>query len=241
MAGEMTAKRPLTRYLPILVIGLVAILGAVFLRDYLGFEALRDNRAALIAFRDAHFFATAAGFIAIYVVIVAFSLPGAAVASLTGGFLFGVVFGTFFNVFAATIGAILIFQAARTGLGEALSRRMDASDGVMHRFREGLRENEISYLFLMRLVPAVPFFLANLIPALLGVGLRNFALTTFFGIMPGALVYTWVGAGLGGVFERGETPNLGIIFEWQILGPILALSALAALPIILKAFGRKAD
>lgn len=240
MGMQATAQSGMSRFLPIIIIAVVAALGFFFLRDYLTFETLRDNRQALLAFRDANFTATALVFVAVYVVIVAFSLPGAAVASLTGGFLFGVFPGTLFNVGAATIGAVAIFLAARMGLGQMLGRRMDASDGAMHRFREGLRENEISYLFLMRLVPAVPFFLANLIPALLGVSLRNFAFTTFFGIMPGALVYTWVGAGLGGVFERGDTPNLGIIFEWQILGPILALSALAALPIILKAFGRKA-
>ena len=100
----------------------------------------------------------------------------------------------------------------------------------------GLKENEISYLFLMRLVPAVPFWFANLAPAFLGVSLRNYLFTTFFGIMPGSAVYVWVGSGLGEVFAQGGTPNLGIIFEWQILGPILALSALSTLPIILKKF-----
>jgi len=91
----------------------------------------------------------------------------------------------------------------------------------------------------MRLVPAVPFFVANLIPALVGVSLWRFAITTFVGIIPGAIVYTSVGAGLGDVFERGESPNLGIIFEPQILLPILGLSALAALPIVLKLFRKK--
>jgi hypothetical protein len=90
-------------------------------------------------------------------------------------------------------------------------------------------------LFLIRLVPAVPFFVANLMPAFLDVPLRRFVISTFFGIMPGAVVYTSVGAGLGEVFARGETPNLGIIFEPQILLPILGLAALAALPIIVKA------
>lgn len=231
----------LVRNMPLAIIGVVAALGYVFLRDFISFEALRDNRLVLLAFRDAHYWATVAGFIGIYVLIVAFSLPGAAVASLTGGFLFGVFPGTFFNVAAATTGAVVIFLAARMGLGEALSRRMEASDGALHAFQQGIRENEISYLFLMRLVPAVPFFLANLIPALLGVGLRNFALTTFLGIMPGALVYTWVGAGLGHVFEQGGTPELGIIFEWQILGPILALCTLAALPIVLRAVNGRND
>ena len=93
--------------------------------------------------------------------------------------------------------------------------------------------NEVSYLLLIRLVPAVPFFAANLMPALLGAKLRNFVLTTFFGIIPGSAVYTYVGVGLGEILDRGESP---IIFEWHILGPILALCALAALPIAIRAF-----
>ena len=91
-------------------------------------------------------------------------------------------------------------------------------------------------LFLIRLVPVVPFFVANLLPAMLGVRLPVFVLTTFFGIIPGAIVYTWVGSGLGEVFEMGQTPDLSIIWDWQILGPILALCALSLLPAILKRF-----
>jgi uncharacterized membrane protein YdjX (TVP38/TMEM64 family) len=161
------------------------------------------------------------------------------VATLTGGFLFGVFPGALFNVTAATIGASALFLAARWGFGERLAARLDASEGRVRQLREGLRENELSVLFLLRLVPAVPFFVANLLPALVGVSLGRFVFTTFFGIIPGALVYTWVGAGLGEVFARGGTPDLGIIFEPQILGPIAALCALAALPILLRAFGRK--
>lgn len=239
----MTTQPPksfsLKRMLPLLGIAVAAVLGAIFLKDYLSFEVLRDNREALIAFRDANYLATALIFVAAYVVIVAFSLPGAAIASLTGGFLFGLVAGSFLNIGSATIGATAIFLAARYGLGEQLARKMDNAEGTIKRFKDGLREDEISYLFLMRLVPAVPFFVANLVPALVGVSLSRFVVTTFFGIIPGGIVYTWIGAGLGEVFARGETPNLGLIFEPYILGPILGLCALAVLPILLKRFKKK--
>ncbi len=232
-------KPGLARRLPLIAIAIVAAVGAFTLRDYLSFEALAENRDRLIAFRDANFALTALGFVAVYVAIVAFSLPGATIATLTGGFLFGVFPGALFNVTAATIGATAIFLAARWGLGDRLAARLDASEGRIARLREGLRENELSVLFLLRLVPAVPFFVANLLPALVSVSLGRFVFTTFFGIVPGAVVYTWVGAGLGEVFARGETPDLGIIFEPQILGPILALCLLAALPILLRILGRK--
>jgi len=84
----------------------------------------------------------------------------------------------------------------------------------------------------------VPFFVANLVPALVGVPLARFVISTFLGIIPGTVVYTSVGAGLGQIFARGETPDLGLIFEPQILLPLLGLCALAALPIVIKALGR---
>lgn len=225
----------LRRALPLIAILIAAGLGFYFLRDYLSFETLRDNREALIAWRDSNYVLAAAVFMLIYIAVVAFSLPGALVMTLTGGFLFGLFPGVLFIVTAATIGALAIFLAARLGLGEQLAAKMDSSGGRITQMKKALNENEVSVMFLMRLVPAVPFFVANLLPALVGVKLRNFALTTFFGILPGSAVYTWVGAGLGEVFARGETPNLGIFFEPQIIGPILGLCALAALPIVIKA------
>jgi|TARA_B110000908_G_scaffold92801_1_gene109939 uncharacterized membrane protein YdjX (TVP38/TMEM64 family) len=224
-----------------LVIGVVAIVGAFALRDYLSFDALRENREALIAFRDSNFALTVLGFVLIYVLIVTFSLPGALIATLTGGFLFGTALGTIVNVTAATIGATLIFSAARMGLGDKLKARMDASDGMVARIKKGLDENQWSMLFFIRLVPAVPFFVANLIPAFLAVPLKRFVISTFVGIIPGSVVYTSVGAGLGEVFARGETPNLGIIFESHILLPILGLCVLSVLPVVIKAVTGKKE
>lgn len=229
-----------SRLLPVAVILSGAVVGWIFLGDYLTFDTLRENREALLDFRDAHYLAVVAAFMAIYVLIVAFSLPGATIATLTGGFLFGLFPGVLLILVSATIGATIIFLAARFGFGEALSARMDASSGRVRRISEAIRENELSALFLIRLVPLVPFFVANLLPALVGVSLHRYVFTTFFGIMPGTAVYTWVGAGLGAVFARGESPNLSIIFEPMVLGPILGLCALAMLPIVLKALrGRK--
>ena len=222
------------RLLPLLVIILVALIVFIAFRDNLSFEALSQNRQLLLDFRDTNFLVTSLVFILVYVVIVAFSLPGATVATLTGGFLFGLFPGVVYNVVAATIGASAIFAAAKMGLGDYLSGKVDSASGRVQKLREGLRENEISVLFLLRLVPAVPFFVANLLPALVGVGFRNFAITTFLGIIPGTLVYTWVGVGLGEVLEAGGVPDFGIIWQWNILGPILALCALAALPIVIR-------
>ncbi|WP_439655658.1 TVP38/TMEM64 family protein [Sulfitobacter marinivivus] len=233
-------KSTIARFGPLALVAVVSLAGLFFLRDYLSFETLRDNREALIAFRDSNYLLTAAVFVLAYVVIVGFSLPGATIATLTGGFLFGTGIGTVFNVAGATLGAIAIFLAARLGLGEMLKARIDASDGVVAKIKRGIDENQWSMLFAIRLVPAVPFFVANLIPAFLDVPLYRFAVSTFLGIIPGAIVYTSVGAGLGAVFARGGTPDLGIIFEPHILLPILGLCALSILPVGIKAVtGRK--
>lgn len=234
-------KNAVLQRLPLIAILLVAVIGAVTLRDYLSFETLAANREALLAFRDSHYGLTVLVFIGVYIGIVAFSLPGATIATLTGGFLFSTFPGALFNMTGATIGATLIFLAARYGCGERLAARMDASDGTVKKIKDGIDENQWSMLFLIRLVPAVPFFVANLVPALVGVPLRRFVVSTFFGIIPGSVVYTSVGAGLGEVFARGETPDLGIIFEPQILVPILGLCLLAALPVVLNAARGKKD
>ena len=230
---------PLLRRLPLLLILAVAVIGLIFFRDQLSFAALRDNREALIAFRDSNYALTVLLFILAYIAIVAFSLPGGLIATLTGGFLFTTFPGVLFNVTGATLGAIVIFLAARWGMGARLAERMEGSEGLVKRIKDGIDENQWEMLFLIRLVPAVPFFLANLLPALVGVPLSRFALTTFLGIIPGTLVYTSVGAGLGEVFARGETPDLGLIFEPHILLPLLGLCALAALPMVLKALRGK--
>ena len=231
----MSDTSPVARRLPLIIILSVAVMGAFFLRDYLTFDALAENREVLIAFRDTNYLLTALIFIGFYILIVGFSLPGATIATLTGGFLFATFPGVLFNVIAATTGATAIFLAARWGGGEKLGAKIKGADGLVKKIKIGIDENQWSMLLLLRLLPAVPFFMANLIPSFLEVPLRRFVISTFIGIIPGTTVYTAVGAGLGEVFARGETPNLGIIFEPAILFPILGLSALTLLPFILKA------
>lgn len=233
-------RRATWRRLPILVILAVAVVGYVGLRDRLGFPALAENREMLLALRDSNYLACVLCFLGVYVVIVAFSLPGATIVSLAGGFLFGTWPGVPLNMLAATAGATIVFTAARAGLGDRLAARMEASEGTMHRIKRGIDENQWSMLFLIRLVPVVPFFVANLAPALFGVPTWRFVVSTFLGIIPGAIVYTSVGAGLGEVFAAGAAPDLGIIFEPKVLLPILGLCLLALLPVLLKAFGRTA-
>ena len=212
-------------------------MGFTLLRDYLSYETLRNNHESLINFKNENYWVTVIIFIISYITLVTFALPGSPIASLTGGFLFGLAFGTFLNVTAAATGATLIFLAAKNGFGNKLTQRIDASEGSIRKIRDGIKRDEISYLFLIRLIPIIPFAVANLVPALFGVSLRNFFFTTYVGIIPGGLVFTWLGSGLSEVFKQNKEPNFSIIFEIYVIGPILCLCLLSFLPIILKKLG----
>jgi uncharacterized membrane protein YdjX (TVP38/TMEM64 family) len=161
------------------------------------------------------------------------------VATIFGGFLFstvvdgipGTILAAAIVVIGATVGATALFLAARTGLGEPLRARAGPN---LRRMEAGFRENAMSYLLVLRLVPLFPFWLVNLVPAFLGVPLRTYVIGTFFGIMPGTFVYASVGSGLGAILEAGESPDLGIIFKAEILIPLLGLALLALIPVIYK-------
>lgn len=228
------------RLLPLIILLAGAGLAWWQFGGLLSFQSLAENREALIGWRDQNYALAVLAYLGVYAVVVGFSIPGAVFITLAGGFMFGLAAGTVMTVLGATMGASAIFFAVKLGFGDAFHARLSQSNGVLSRFEQGLRKNEISFLLLIRLVPVVPFFIANLAPAMLGVGYRNYVLTTFFGIMPGTAVFTSVGAGLGEVFARGGAPDLGIIFEWHVLGPLLALAGLSALPVIIRAIRRKA-
>lgn len=226
------------RFLPLALFILIAVGLAVTFRDQLSFDNFAQHREDLLTYRDSHYVTAVVLFMVTYVAIVTFSLPGASVATLTGGFLFGVFPGVLFNVAGATIGASCLFLAARWGLGDWLASKMDTSSGRIKQLKDGIDENQWSMLFLIRLLPIVPFFVANLLPAFVGVPLHRFVISTGLGIIPGTFVFTSIGAGLGSVLEVGGMPDLGVIFEPQILLPLLGLAALSALPIVYKRFKR---
>ena len=234
----MTKLRPWLRHLPLIALALATLLAAIFLRGQVNFEVLRTHHDALLAFRDKHYVWAMAAFVVAYLAIILLSLPAAVMASMTGGFLFGLFPGAVLNLIAATSGALMVFLAVRAGFAAGMQRRINASDGTVQRIAASLRENEIPVLIALRLMPVMPFFMVNLLAALFGVAPLRFAWTTLVGIIPGGLVYTWVGVGLGEVFARDETPNFRIILEPQILGPILGLVALALLPIFLRPYLR---
>jgi uncharacterized membrane protein YdjX (TVP38/TMEM64 family) len=228
----MTASS-LKRFAPLLLVALALI--AFFVFDgprYISLETLRTNRAALSDFVSAHPFAAPLAFVALYAGLVAISFPGASLLTIFGGFLFGTWAGGSLVVIAATLGAVAIFTIARTALGEGLAAK---AGPWLAKFEAGFKENAFSYLFILRLVPAFPFWLVNIAPALLNVKLRDYAIATALGIVPGTFVYASVGAGAGAVLDAGGDLKLsGLLLKPEILGPIAGLVALALIPILYK-------
>jgi len=224
------------RLLPLAIIA--AALGAFFLLGgpkYISLSSLRDHKDTLAGFVENNFVTAILGFTLAYAVLTAISVPGAWVLSLLGGFLFGTFVGGGAIVIGATIGATAIFLAARYAIGDFLKRK--TSGNYMKKFEKGLKENELSYLFILRLIPIFPFFVVNFAPALFNVKVRNYVLSTFFGIMPGSFVYASVGQGLETILAEGGKESLsGIMLQPKILIPICGLIALSVLPILYKKF-----
>jgi len=236
--GRSTGRRNARwlRWLPLALLaaglGLALALG---LHRHLTLDALAAHRVELARFVAQEGILAAAAYVAVYALVVALSVPGATVLTLAGGFLFGTAAATGYAVAGATIGAVAVFLAARSAIGGVL--RAKAGPWVA-RLEGGFRENAFSYMLFLRLVPLFPFWLVNLVPAVLGVPLRVYALATLIGIVPGALVYSSVGNGLGAVLDAGERPDLGLVFRPEILLPLVGLGVLALLPVAVKRWRR---
>jgi uncharacterized membrane protein YdjX (TVP38/TMEM64 family) len=210
--------------LAVFVAGIAAFV-ALGGRDYLSLDGVQRHREALLSFTQQHYVAAMAIGFAVYVVAVAFSLPGALVLSLAMGFVFGRWVGTVLVVLAATLGATIVFLAARYVFADTARRRLGA---LGERINAGFTEDAFSYMLFLRLVPAFPFFLVNLAPAFTSIPVRTFVLATLIGIVPGTFVFVNLGETLG------RLDSLQGLVSWQTLGAFALLGVLALVPIVVK-------
>lgn len=220
------------------LLALLAGLGLVFafgLHDYLSCSTLRDNRLWLLDWVAGHRLLAVLAFMALYTAAVALSVPGGAVLTVAGGFLFGILPATAMVVVAATAGASLLFLAARSALGDLLRTR---AGPWLRKLEKGFADNALSYLLVLRLVPLFPFFVVNLVPAFLNVSLRTYVIGTFLGIIPGTFVFASVGAGLGSIFDAGGECSLDGVLTPQVLLALAGLALLALIPVAYKRLRR---
>jgi uncharacterized membrane protein YdjX (TVP38/TMEM64 family) len=210
----------------LLIAVILAAAGLFFglgLQRYLTFESLKANRDGLRLFYENHRLVAALSFMALYVLVTALSLPGAAILSLSAGAIFGTVVGTACAVVAATTGATLAFLATRYLFRDAVQRRFG------ERFEKLDRELEregLSYLLFLRLVPLFPFFLINLAAGLTRIPLRTFFIGTLLGIVPGGFVYVNAGAGLASIDRLGDVASPRVLGSFALLGLFALVPAL---------------
>lgn len=209
--GQSASAGKIRRYAPLMI--MLALIGAAYafgLHRYLTLQQLAEHRDMLRESVAANRFAAFGLFLLLYIVVVALSLPGGALLTIAGGFLFGWVAGGAGVVVAATLGAIIVFLIAKTSLGEPLASR---AGPWLAKLRQGFQQDAMHYLLFLRLVPAFPFWLINLAPALLGVPLRTFAIGTLIGIIPGTFAFAFLGAGLDSVIVAQRAANAACIAE----------------------------
>ncbi|MFP6744059.1 MAG: TVP38/TMEM64 family protein, partial [Alphaproteobacteria bacterium] len=234
--GRKSAWR---RLWPIAALLVAVLLLAVFGPDnQMIFAMLREHRASLHALVADHAVMAVVAFMAIYALAIAFSGPGGSMMTLVGGFLFGPLWTTIYVVFAATVGATVLFLVARSAVGD---RPRSRAGPWIAKMESGFQDNAMSYLLVLRLVPLFPFFVVNLVPALLGVPLRTYVVGTFFGIIPGTFVFALAGAGLGKVLDASGDFDVAMVLTPEIVAALAGLAVLALVPVGYKTYqARKA-
>jgi uncharacterized membrane protein YdjX (TVP38/TMEM64 family) len=216
------------RLAPLVMLGGAAVLFfALGGHRYLNFRALADNHDWLCGMVEKGGLLADLGFIVAYAGLVALSVPGAAIFTITSGFLFGAWLGAALSVTGATLGAVAVFLAARAGLGGLLAR----AGPRVRRLEAGFHRDALNYLLILRLIPIFPFWLINIAAGATGMRLSLFVVGTFFGIIPTSFVYASLGSGLGELANAGGEPGLSTVLRPEILLPVLGLAGLALLPV----------
>jgi uncharacterized membrane protein YdjX (TVP38/TMEM64 family) len=225
------------RWLPLSLIALGIVLFFAFgLQKYLSLDALRANRAALDqAVADHHWLALGL-YVLAYVLVVALSVPGALALTLAGGYFFGPWLGGSATIIGATLGAGLLFLAARSALADWLRGR---AGPWLERMRQGFQANAFSYLLFLRLVPAFPFFIVNLVPAFLGVDLGVFLLATLIGIAPASFIFSSFGAGLARLLDQNMPISIASVLSPETIVGLVGLALLSLLPVAYKKWRRR--
>lgn len=232
------SKRPksfLLRIWPAYVIAIVLVIAwQSGLTEYLSIDTLREYQQVLKKFVAAHPIATFLVFVVVYAIATAFMLTGAWI-TIAGGVLFGMIFGTIGTTIGATIGASLLFWVAQTSIGSVLRER---AGPFLSKMEKGFQEDAFFYMLATRLIPAVPFAVANIAPALLGAKFREFVLVTAIGIVPGVVLYTSIGTGLSASLDA-ENAGDPVEIAKNFIPAFVALGIVALLPVVYRRFVMK--
>lgn len=204
-----------------LIAGLIAIFFAFDLQQYLTLEFIKARQAEFEQMRDGAPVVVSLAFFALYVVVTALSLPGAAIMTLASGALFGLLWGFVIVSFASTIGATLAFLVSRYLLRDWVTKKFGDRLKAMNR---GVEKEGAFYLFTLRLVPLFPFFLINVVMGLTPISTLRFFWVSQLGMLPGTLVYINAGTQLAAISSLGQVVSAPLLFSFILLGifPLIA-------------------
>jgi uncharacterized membrane protein YdjX (TVP38/TMEM64 family) len=220
-------KAPVFRWM---VAGAVMILAALFfvydIGQHLSLASVKSRQAWLVEIYTRHTLLTIGAYMLIYIAVTALSLPGAAVMTLAGGALFGLVTGTVVISFASTIGATLAFLVSRFLLKDWIQERFKDK---LRAINQGIERDGSFYLFTLRLVPVFPFFIINLVMGLTPIRTTRFYLVSQIGMLPGTLVYVNAGTQLAQIDSLKGVLSPGLLLSFALLGvfPFLARKGVA--------------
>ena len=220
--------------LPMVLIAGLIIFFTNDLKNIFSFAGLATNYNFINAFVANNQLASWLGFMLLYAVVVTLSLPVASLLTLAGGAVLGWI-AIPLIIIGASAGACMVFIAAKTVFTSLFAER---ASQFISRLEAGFKKDAFSYLLALRLIPAAPFWVVNIVPALLGMRLLPFLIATFIGIAPGTSVYVAVGRGFDKVLARGEVPDLSTLQDPYIIAPLVALGLLSLMPIVLKRLKR---
>jgi len=215
LSGKELSMKPQKIILFVIAIVVIALFFYFDLQRFLTLTALKANREALLDYYTAHKLIMVAGFMVLYIVQTALSLPGAAILSLAAGAIFGSIMGTVYANIAATIGATLAFLVTRYLLRDVVLNKFGSKLEGMNR---ELEERGLNYLLFLRLVPLFPFFLINLAAGLTRLPLRTFFFGTMLGIIPGGFVYVNAGASLATIDSLSGIVSPRVLSSFALLG-----------------------
>ena len=222
------------------IILLIIFLFIIAILNYTGFfsiiniNLINQNHNYILNFIENNFYLASLLFVFIYVIAVIFSIPGAWLITVSGGYLFGWQIGGFLAVMGATIGACIIFLMAKNLLRNFFSKKIINKKSILKKIENGLKHDAFYYLLFMRLMPIFPFVFVNIVPALLGIRFNIYAVTTFIGIMPGTFVYALLGEGTNEIFLSGNISSFESYDSFKIIIGLSGLSILSLLPIFIK-------
>lgn len=239
--GERTVRHWIVRLAPLLgVVALAALILGMGWNRYLSLDTLKDHGEALHAFVSDHYLLTLLGLTLLFALLTASVIPGVVFVTVAAGYLYGAWVGGVATALGATLGALVVYAAGRSALGETLRARAAARPGLIQRICQGVDRDTFRYVLVSRLVVTVPFHLINIAAGVVSAPLRPYALATFIGLLPAHVIYCWIGDGLNDILSVNENPDLRALFN-EFAWPLTGVAFLAlVLPLVMRRLRRPA-